>query len=70
MKLTYVLVRQLDQFWSGGEEASWSGGKHSALSSKSFLYVSNTLSRNPQDSAVSLKQFNFEQKEIPIKYKT
>jgi len=60
MKVTNVLVGQLDQFWSGGEEESWSGGKHSALSSNRFLYASNTLSRNAQDSAVSLKQFNFE----------
>jgi len=69
MKVTNVLVRQLDQFWSGGEETNWSGG-NSALRSRRFLYVLNTPPRNPQDSAVSLKEFNFEQKEILIKHTT
>jgi hypothetical protein len=40
---------------------------NSVGSSKCFLYVSMTLSCNPQDSAVSLKQFNFWPKKILIK---
>ena len=34
-------------------------GGNSACSFKRFLYVSKTLSRNPEDSAVSMEQFNF-----------
>jgi hypothetical protein len=41
----------------GDEEASWSGGKHSARSSNLFLAVSKTLSDNSLDSAVSFKQW-------------
>ena len=40
---------------------------NSICSSKRFLYISITLSHNPHDSAVYLKQFNFWQKEILIK---
>jgi hypothetical protein len=36
-----------------GNARKW--GKHSARSSKRFLYISKTLSPNPQDSAVSLE---------------
>ena len=42
--------RQAGRGWGVGDRAS---------SSKHLLYVSKTLSRNPQDSAVSLRQFNF-----------
>jgi hypothetical protein len=41
---------------AGGEEASWSGGKHSTRSSN--LSVSKTLSDNSQDFAVSSKEWN------------
>jgi hypothetical protein len=39
--------------------SSAGGEKASARSSKCFLYVSKTLSRDQQDSVVSLKQFSF-----------
>jgi hypothetical protein len=44
-------------------------GENSTRSSKPLFYVSKTLSRNPQDSAISLKEFNFEQKGILIEHK-
>jgi hypothetical protein len=40
----------------------------SGRSSELFLYISKTLSRNPQGSAVSLKQFIFRQTEMLIKH--
>ena len=43
---------------AGGQEASCSGGKTHRTQLQMFLYVSKTLSRNLQDSAVSLKQFS------------
>jgi hypothetical protein len=50
----------------------WQAGqaeKDSARSYKLFLGVSKTLPPNPQNSAVSLKQFKFYRKEIIIKRK-
>jgi hypothetical protein len=46
--LMYVLSSSdnLIPFQRGGEEASWSGGKHSARSSNIILSVSKTLSDN------------------------
>jgi hypothetical protein len=46
-----VVKRQADQ------------GGNIARSSKRFLYVSKTSSRNPQDLAIYLKQFDFKQQE-------
>jgi len=42
--------------------------ERSARISRRFLNISKTLSRNPQGSAVSLKQLNFRQKEMPLKH--
>ena len=43
-------------------------GGNSTRGSERVLYVSKTLSRNLQDSAVSWKQLRFSQKEILIKH--
>jgi hypothetical protein len=51
-----VLVGQLDHRQRGGEEASWSAGKHSARSFNRFLSVSKTLSQNWQECAASFKK--------------
>jgi hypothetical protein len=57
--VTTVFFRYLDPSQCGGELARWSGWEHSPHSYKHFLYASKTLSLNPQDSAVPLRQFNF-----------
>ena len=45
------------------------GGNTARAAPNVFRYVSKTLSRNPHDSAVSLKQFDILQMQFLIKHK-